>query len=50
MSQINKINPCHHEEADSRMLLHPAVNAAKHGHTKIALRAVDTDILVLGIA
>ena len=25
----------HHEEAaDTRMLLHPAVHAAKHGHTK----------------
>ena len=50
MSQINEINPCHHEEADTKMLLHPAVHAAKHGHTKIVLRVVDTDILVLGIA
>ena len=33
MSQINEINPCHHEQADTRMLLHPAVHAAKHGHT-----------------
>ena len=48
MSQINKINRCHHEEADTKMLLHPAVHAAKHGNTKIVLRAVD--IVVLGIA
>ena len=34
MSQINEINPRNHEEADTRMLLHPAVHAAKHGHTK----------------
>ena len=46
----NEINPCHHEEADTRMLLHPAVHAAKHGHTKTVLRAVDTDIPVLRIA
>ena len=50
MSQINETNPCHHKEADVRMLLHPAVHAAKHGHTKIVLRAVDSDILMLGIA
>ena len=49
MSQINEINPYHHGETDTRMLLHPAVHATKHGHTKIILRAVDTDILVLGI-
>ena len=24
----------HHEKADTRMLIHPAVRAAKHGHTK----------------
>ena len=52
MIQINEINPCHHKEADTytKMLLHPAVHAAKHGHTKIVLRDVDTNIVVLGIA
>ena len=48
MSQINEIIHCHHEEADTKLLLHPAVHAAKHGNTTIVLRAVD--IVVLGIA
>ena len=50
VSQINENDPCHHVDADTRMLLHPAVYTAKHGHNKIVLRALDTDMLVLGIA
>ena len=34
-----EIDPCNHEEADTRMLLH-AVYAARHGHTKVVLRTV----------
>ena len=44
-----EIDPCNHEEADTRMLLH-AVHAARHGHTKVVLRTVDTDVLVLAIS
>ena len=31
-----EIEPCNHEEADTRMLIH-AAHAARHGHTKVAL-------------
>ena len=41
--------PCTHEEADTRMILH-AADAVQEGHRKIALRTVDTDVLVLAIA
>ena len=41
--------PCNHEEADSRMLLHTS-HAAKHGHHKILIRTVDTDVVVLAVS
>ena len=45
----DEIDPCNHEEADTRMLLH-AAHAARHGHSKVVLRTVDTDVLVLAIS
>ena len=44
----DEIDPCNHEEADTRMLLH-AIHAARQGHNKVVLRTVDTDVLVLTI-
>ena len=41
--------PCSHEEADSRMLLH-ASHAANHGHHKILIKTVDTDVVVLAVS
>ena len=41
--------PCSHEEADSRMLLHVS-HAANHGHHKILIKTVDTDVLVLAVS
>ena len=41
--------PCNHEEADTRMLLH-AAHASRQGHSKIMIRTVDTDVVVLAIA
>ena len=38
--------PCTQEEADSRMMLHAAL-AAHAGHSKITIRTVDTDVVVL---
>ena len=38
-----------HEEADSRMLLHVS-HTAKHGHISIAIRIVDTDVVVLAVS
>lgn len=43
------LSPCSHEEADTRMLLH-AAHAAKCGHTKILIRTVDTDVVVLAVS
>ena len=42
--------PCTQEEADSRMILH-AAHAAHAGHSsKITIRTVDTDVVVLAVA
>ena len=45
-----EIEPCNHEEADTRMLIYAAAHAVRHGHTKVALQTVDTDVLVLAIS
>ena len=41
--------PCTYEEADTRMFLH-LLDATIHGHTKVMIRTVDSDVLVLAIA
>ena len=46
---IGRLAPCNHEEADTRMLLH-AADAVQCSFTKILLRTVDTDVLILAIA
>ena len=46
---IGRLAPCNHEEADTRMHLH-AAGAVQCGFTKILLRTVDTDVLILAIA
>ena len=43
------ITPCNHEEADTRIILH-AAHCARLGHQKVAIRTVDTDVLVLAVA
>jgi len=45
----SEIEPCDHEESDTRMFIH-AAHAARHGHTKVVLQTVDTDVLVLAVA
>ncbi len=45
----SSFNNCNHEEADTRMILH-AANAGRCGHSKILLRTVDTDVVVLAVA
>ena len=44
-----ELSPCNHEEADTRMLLH-AAHASRQGHSKIMIRTVDTDVVILAIA
>ncbi len=41
--------PCTQEEADTRMFLHVS-DAVNHGHSKVMIRTVDFDVLVLAIA
>ena len=45
----DEINPCNHEEADTRILLHVA-HATAHGHQKVSIRTVDTDVIVLAVS
>ena len=46
---INSLAPCNHEEADTRMMVHVA-DAVQGGLTKVLLRTVDTDVVVIAIA
>ena len=46
---IAGLAPCTHEEADTRMLLH-VEDATKQGYTKVSIRTVDTDVVVLAVA
>ena len=43
------LRPCNHEEADTRILLHVR-DAASCGHRKIAIRTVDTDVVVIALS
>lgn len=45
----SKVSPCNHEESDTRIFVH-ALDAVLSGHTKIAIRTVDSDVVVLGVA
>ncbi len=45
----DSISPSTHEEADTRLLLH-AAHCVSQGKTRILIRTVDTDVLVLAIA
>ena len=43
------LQPCNHEETDSRIILH-LVDAYKEGKRSILIQANDTDVLVLAVA
>ena len=47
--ELALLAPCSHEEAVSRMLLHVS-HAANHGHHKILIKTVDTDVVVLAVS
>lgn len=42
------LSPCTHEEADTRMMLH-LKDAVMQGYTKVTIRTVDTDVVVLAV-
>ena len=46
---VSSLSPCNHEEADTRMMVHVA-DAVQKGLTKVLLRTVDTDVVVIVIA
>ena len=46
---LKNLAPCNHEEADTRIMLHIA-DAYKQGYTKILVRTVDTDVVVIAIS
>ena len=48
-SDISLISPTNHEEGDTRVFLH-VNDMAMEGYRKIAIRTVDTDVLVLAIS
>ena len=41
--------PCNHEEADTRIMVH-LVDAVHRGYSKVKIRTVDTDVVVLAIS
>ena len=41
--------PCNHEEVDTRVFLH-VKDMARNGYKKLAIRTVDTDVLILVIS
>jgi len=45
----SRLEPCAHKEADTRLLLH-ASDIVHAGYSKLLIRTVDTDVVVLAIA
>ena len=45
---VSGLAPCTHEEADTRILLH-VQDAVRQGYTKVSIRTVDTDVVVLAV-
>jgi hypothetical protein len=43
---LTGLAPCNHEEVDGRVMLHVA-DVVSQGCTKVAVRTLDTDVLVL---
>jgi hypothetical protein len=48
LEDFSNLSPCKQEEADTRLILH-AYDAAKRGFTKVMIRTVDTDVVVIAI-
>ena len=48
-TDLSDLAPCSHEEADTRLFLH-AVNATRKGCSKLCIRTVDTDVVLLAIS
>lgn len=46
---LDGLQPCSHEEADTRILLH-VKDAMNSGFKDVMIRTVDTDVVVLAVA
>jgi hypothetical protein len=46
---LSSLEPCSHEEADTRIMLH-VQDAAVCGHQRIMIRTIDTDVVALAIS
>ena len=44
----SSLAPCTHEEADTHMFLH-LDDAVRHGHNRVLIQTVDTDVVVLAV-
>ena len=45
MTHALRIDPCYHEEADTRLYLH-VVDAFRSGSRQVLIRSVDTDVVI----
>lgn len=48
-NDLSSLEPCIHEEADTRIMVH-VKDAAVCGHQKVMIRTIDTDVVVLAIS
>ena len=48
LTDMESLQPCSHEEADTRILLHIA-HCAQQGYKQISIQTVDTDVVVLAV-
>ena len=48
-SDLQNISPCNHHDADGRMFLHVS-DASREGHSKVMVRTVDSDVVVIAIS
>ena len=46
VNQLDYLQPCAYEEADTRILLHVA-HCASQGYQRVIIRTVDTDVVIL---
>ena len=46
---VSGLSACTHEEADTRILLH-LEDAVRHGNSRVSIRTVDTDVVVLAVS
>ena len=46
---LSRLSSCKHENADTRIILNME-DAVKEGYTKVTIRTVDTDVVVLAVA